>query len=100
MRNFESGEYLLLAAVLGNDAANDYVNKVGQSDVATGCYLAKNMSPSREYWENVGFTFDDNDADDVLIKATLPEGWSIRKEETYHNYLVDDKNRDRGYMFY
>ncbi len=100
MREFGVEEFFLLASAMGSEDAIDLVNRKGQSDVVCDHYLAKNMNPSREYWEKVGFTFDDNDSDQVLIKATLPEGWSLKKEEIYHTYMIDDKNRTRGYMFY
>ena len=64
----------------------------GQKRAVAGTMMAKQMDPSREEWEKLGFTFTDIPGDEVLCKATLPEGW--RMEETDHSMwtnIIDQK---------
>lgn len=61
--------------------------------------LPKEMTPSKEAFEAFGFIFEDID-DDVLYKATLPDGWKLDSEGGYWTYIIDDKGRKRGSSFY
>lgn len=59
-------------------------------------YLPKNMKPDKDVFEKVGFTFQDTD-DDVLYKATLPDGWELKRETTSLSLIIDEKGQKRGY---
>ena len=64
--------------------------------------LPKDMKPCRECFEKLGFLFKDI-GDDILLQATLPEGWSIKKDQgsTHLWYdLFDQKGQRRGTYCY
>ena len=64
----------LARAMSGETNVLENMEKEGQ-DLAVGkTMMAKDMYPSQEVWEQLGFTFRDIPGDDVLCKATLPEG--------------------------
>jgi hypothetical protein len=78
--------------------ALDVVQSAEQLAAALECNLPIDMKPSREVFEKVGFTFE-SIRDNVLCKATLPAGWTI-KNEGYWSYIYDDKGRFRANSFY
>lgn len=58
--------------------------------------LPKNMFPSQEAFEKVGFIFKDTD-DPLFVQASLPEGWELKYDDTDGlHYFVDQKGRTRG----
>ena len=62
--------------------------------------VPKNMIPKKEEWEKLGFVFEDI-GDDVLYKATLPEGWNlVLTDNLMWVEIVDDNNLKRGSIFY
>lgn len=75
------------------------VQNAEQNYARRNCRLPKKMAPSKEAFEAFGFTFEDI-GDDVLCKATLPDGWTLESDGEYCTYLVDEKNRKRGIYFY
>lgn len=62
------------------------------------CYVPKNMTPTMEEYEGLGFTFKkaDNSAEYL---ATLPEGWTVSGHGYWKN-IIDEKGRTRGRFFY
>ena len=63
--------------------------------------MAKDMSPSKEVWEQLGFVFTDIPDDDVICIAKLPAGWSIKPTENpMHSIIFDENGMERGILFY
>lgn len=51
-------------------------------------------------WEALGVVFGEK-VDDLFIRATLPEGWSVEpSDHSMWNNIMDDKGRRRGQYFY
>lgn len=79
----------------------DTVQNAEQNRARRNCNLPKKMHPCKEAFEALGFTFEDIPADDVLCKATLPDGWKLKSDGgEYWTYLIDEKGRKRGSYFY
>ena len=54
----------------------------------------------REQLESLGFIFGDP-VDDLFIAVTMPAGWKkVPTSHSMHTDLVDDKDRQRGGIFY
>ncbi len=66
-----------------------------------GFIMPREMHPTKEAFEKLGFVFKDIPGDDVLCYGALPEGWSIRPtdQSTWHD-IVDENGITRGDMFY
>ena len=93
---------LALAISMSTGNASDGLNatqNAEQDRARNMCELPKDMRPSREAFEALGFKFEDI-GDDVLYQATLPEGWTLESDGGYWTNLVDDKGRKRGNYFY
>lgn len=76
------------------------VQNAEQNRARSNCRLPKKMNPSKEAFENLGVTFEDI-GDDVLYKATLPDGWKLKGDGGgYWTYIIDEKGRERGSYFY
>lgn len=63
----------------------------------TTTQMPKNLKPQKEIWEDLGFTFTNNNENNNLYNTTLPNGWSILPS----NYsmllnIIDENNRIRG----
>lgn len=61
--------------------------------------LPRDMQPSMDVYEALGFTFEDV-GDDVLYQVSLPEGWTLKSDGGYWTDLLDEKGRKRGSYFY
>lgn len=91
---------LAIAMSTGNASEGlEAVQNAEQCRARSACRLPKKMRPSKEAFENLGFTFQDID-DDVLYQATLPEGWILKSDGGYWTTLIDEKGRNRGSYFY
>lgn len=63
--------------------------------------MAKDMMPSKEYWEKLGFQFEDIPGDNVLCNAILPKNWNLIEDDYYiYSYIFDSEGRKRGSMRY
>ena len=62
--------------------------------------LPRVMKPNKKSFESIGFSFEEIEDDNVLTLATLPEGWTIKPGIGYWSYLIDEKGRNRGSIFY
>jgi hypothetical protein len=75
--------------------------KRGQNNLLQSEVLPKNCnSCNRKQLEKMGIVFRE-DADDLFVYATLPNGW--KKQSTDHSMwsdLIDDKGRKRASIFY
>ncbi len=94
----------ILAMVLGIGTGNaseglEAVENAEQNRARSLCYLPKNMTPNKEDFESIGFTFEDV-GDAVLYQATLPNGWKLESDGGYWTYFIDEKGRNRGSSFY
>jgi hypothetical protein len=71
----------------------------GQRQMASS-FKTLPKSMDRETAERFGFTFGD-DADEIFVNVTAPDGWSLRPtEHSMHSDIVDDQGRVRGGIFY
>lgn len=60
-------------------------------------WVAKNMYPSKEAWESLGFVFLDNPSNNYVYDVKCPEGWIMRKKEYAEIIeIIDEKGRLRG----
>jgi hypothetical protein len=74
--------------------------KAGQQALVASTDMPKEMSPSREAFEKVGFKFG-ADVDELFVKAELPPGWKrAGTEHSMHSDIVDEKGRRRVGVFY
>ncbi len=95
------GKEALSRAMSGEQHVIENMEEEGQQETITGIMMAKDMRPSREAWEKLGFTFKDIEGDNVLCQAVLPEGWIlVPTNHPMWNEIYDDKDRLRGRMFY
>lgn len=92
-------EVLLFGMMCGSDIAIDRAEKEEQYRVINECELPKSMKPNQVCFEKLGFCFEDI-GDDVMLKAKLPEGWSMKAEDSYHTNILDEKGRVRAAFFY
>ena len=79
--------------------ALEIVQHAEQEHARSSCMLPKNMKPSKSNFEELGFRFEDT-GDEVLYKATMPDGWTLESNGGYWTNLVDEKGRKRGSYFY
>ena len=94
----------LLAMAIGMSTGNaseglEAVQNAEQNRARSACRLPRDMNPSQETFEAIGFKFEDI-GDDVLFQATLPEGWTLESDGGYWTYLIDEKGNKRGSYFY
>ena len=69
--------------------------------IENGFIMPREMHPSRDDFEELGFVFRDIPGDDVLCYASLPDGWSIRPtDQPTWSEIVDEDGVSRGDMFY
>lgn len=74
--------------------------KAGQQALVASTDMPKEMSPSREAFEKLGFKFGD-DVDELFVKATLPPGWTrAATDHSMHSDVLDEKGRKRVGVFY
>lgn len=94
----------LLTVAIGMNTGNvseclDALSNAEQSRARSACRLPKEMKPSKDVFETLGFTFEDY-GDDVLYKVTLPEGWTLKPDSRYRTIIIDEKGRERGKSVY
>lgn len=79
----------------------EHIESEGQNTTITNFLLAKEMIPSKEEWEKLGFIFTEIPEDNILINAILPNGWKIKAtEHSMWNDIIDENDKIRGKMFY
>jgi hypothetical protein len=94
---------MLLQAMIGVSPSDiiEQSEKHGQQELIRSEVLPRKINyGSREQFEAMGIIYGEN-ADDLFVYVTLPEGWS--KQETDHSMwsnLVDDRGRERASIFY
>lgn len=92
---------MLIRAMSGETNVIEHMEAEGQQRAIRNIMMAKEMRPSREEWEQLGFVFTDIPGDDVLCSAVLPEGWSIKAtDHSMWNEIIDENGMKRGSMFY
>lgn len=76
------------------------MSNVEQNQANNPLMVPKKMSPNKEVFESVGFTFEDV-GDNDCYQATLPVGWKSYSESEFGGTtLLDEKGRERGFFFY
>lgn len=92
---------VLLRTLSGEKNVIENMEFEGQQFAIKNNLLARNMHPSKEEYEKLGFKFYDIPGDDVLYKATLPTGWTLKAtNNSMHINIVDNNGLTRGAMFY
>lgn len=98
----ELTELLILARALsGEKDVLKHIESEEQFRAIGNVMMAKDMKPSKEEWEKLGFSFIDVPGDKILCNAMLPEGWSMKA--TSHSMsidIIDENGMRRGSMFY
>jgi len=79
----------------------DQREQEGQKMVNSEIMLSREMNPSKEVWEKLGFVFYEIPGNKVLYKAELPKGWKlVPNEHPMWSNLIDEFGNLRGQMFY
>lgn len=90
-------ENAIVAATPGGIEAQE---AAGQAELVASTNMPKDMSPSREAYEKVGFEFGD-EVDDIFISAKLPAGWTRKAtDHSMWSEILDDQGRKRISIFY
>lgn len=91
---------IAIGLATGNPAEGlEAIEKANQSEAYNNCEVPKEMRPSREAFEALGFSFEDIPGDDVLCKASIPRGWT-RKKNGYYTTFYDENGVERAEAFY
>ena len=96
---YNTNDNLLLMLIKTNNfkkTISENINQKEQLPITT-TKITKNLNPEKEIWEDLGFTFTNNNDNNTLYNTTLPTGWSI--QPTNHSMLlniIDEHNRIRG----
>jgi len=85
------------ALVPGGIAAQE---RAGQRVLVASTDMPKELRPSREAFETLGFTFGE-DVDRFFVSATLPAGWTrSATSHAMHSDILDEQGRQRAGVFY
>lgn len=88
------------AVVASTPGGIEAQEKRGQTALVASTNMPKEMRPSREAFEKLGFAFGD-DVDELFISATLPAGWTrAATDHSMHSDILDDQGRKRVSVFY
>lgn len=99
-----------IAAAAAGDFANALVaatpggierqEKEGQQALVQSTDMPLTLTPGREAFEKVGFTFGE-EVNDLFCNATLPAGWKkVATDHSMWSKIVDDQGRERVSIFY
>ncbi len=83
---------ILLRVMGGDQNALEHMEQEEQRETVQNIFLARDMYPEQSEWEQLGFAFYDIPNDNVLYRATLPEGWTLRSTEHVMGYEIVDEN--------
>lgn len=87
----------LVASTPGGIEAQE---KAGQALLVASTNMPKELRPSREAFEKVGFKFG-ADVDEIFVSATLPLGWYRQaSDHSMWSYIMDEQGRKRAAIFY
>jgi hypothetical protein len=90
-------ENFVVAATPGGIEAQE---KRGQMALVNSTDIPKQMSPSREAFEKIGFVFG-KDVDELFVSAKLPPGWTrATTGHSMHSDILDEQGRKRVSVFY
>lgn len=74
--------------------------KAGQAALVASTEMPLELSPDREAFEAVGFTFGEP-IDSVFMKATLPAGWKrVPTDHSMYSDILDETGKRRVEVFY
>lgn len=96
---YNTNDNLLLMLIKTNNfkkTISENINQKEQLPINT-TKIPKKLNPEKEIWEDLGFTFTNNNDNNTLYNTTLPTGWSI--QSTNHSMIlniIDEHNRIRG----
>lgn len=96
----ERGKEALKRAENGEENIIDTMEREGQRRVARDISLPREMTPSKEVWEKMGFVFYET-KDPLFYKAILPAGWKIvPTDNPMWSNIVDARGLIRAQIFY
>lgn len=75
------------------------INHVELTQAQIMFLIPKNIHPSKEAFEKLGFVFETVEDDDLYL-ATLPKGWKLDSSDYYCVTLIDEQNRERASYHY
>lgn len=88
------------AAIASRPGGIEAQERSGQQALVGSMDMPKELHPSREAFEKLGFTFGD-DVDELFVKATLPAGWTrSATSHAMHSDILDGHGRKRVGIFY
>ena len=96
---YNTNDNLLLMLIKTNNfkkTISENINQKEQLPITT-TKIPKKLNPEKEIWEDLGFTFTNNNDNNTLYNTTLPTGWSI--QPTNHSMIlniIDEHNQIRG----
>ena len=74
--------------------------RAGQRALVSSSDMPKELRPSREAFEKLGFTFGE-DVDRFFVSAALPAGWTrAATSHAMHSDILDAQGRQRVGVFY
>ena len=94
-----SRQMLDLIRALGLGDGINIAQMLGHTDAQRDNLLPKNMSPSKESFESLGFKFKECN-DKIMYSTTLPEGWKYIIGTGYYGEIIDNQGRSRVTTFY
>ena len=77
---YNTNDNLLLMLIKTNNfkkTISENINQKEQLPITT-TKIPKKLNPEKEIWEDLGFTFTNNNDNNTLYNTTLPTGWSIQ----------------------
>ena len=94
----------LLNTIIDDTSVIEYTDSNGMQSIRR-CYLMpRDIKPSKDLWEELGFEFIDIPGDDVLCSVIMPAGWKLQpighSVSSIWNYIVDEHGMKRGFMDY
>jgi len=99
LKAFAEGD-LKNAEIANTPGGIEAQEKAGQKALVASTNMPKEMLPSKEDFEKLGFVFGD-DVDDLFISAKFPDGWTRgATNHAMYSDIVDEKGRRRVVIFY
>lgn len=96
---YNNNDNLLLMLIKTNSCEKNITKNIDskKQQLITTTQIPKDLNPKKEIWEDLGFTFTNNNENTNFYNTTLPNGWNILP--TNHSMLlniIDEHNRIRG----
>ena len=96
---YTTNDNLLLMLIKTTNFEKTIIENINttKEQLITTTKISKELNPSKEIWEELGFTFTNNQENTSIYNTTLPTGWSILPTSySMMQNIVDEHNRIRG----